>query len=153
MHFGPISPQPYRKLRLEIHAVTVGLEPKGRRAMQRPGWMYQVGVDEPAGSLTAGAWCWASGLGKHSQELPLLPHLFVSLQLPEPLLQEGNGGVVDCVLVLLPPHGINQTHNEIDVCGFLKGSVGDGCVFIGNGCCPLAFILCVLVPSDWLWMM
>lgn len=45
------------------------------------------------------------GGGEHSEQLPFLPHLLHPLQLSEPLLQEGDGGVEDgCVGAILPAH-------------------------------------------------
>ena len=50
------------------------------------------------------------GIGKHSEELPLLSYFFDPLQLPEPLLQESNGGRMEACRIIgfadaVFPHG------------------------------------------------
>lgn len=71
------------------------------RAMERSGREDQVRVEERLQPRRlAGV-----GVGEHSEKLPLLPHLLHPLQLSEPLLQEGDGGVEDCwVGAILPAH-------------------------------------------------
>jgi hypothetical protein len=64
----------------------------------RPAWAQQLRVEEPLDRRLPPS-CW----DKHLEE-PLLPLLPDPLELPEPLLQQSDGGEGQAALIALQPH-------------------------------------------------
>lgn len=97
------------------------------RVPQRPARIQQVRVEEPLdGRLPRGGG--GCGAGGERVEKPLLPLLPDPLQLPEPLLQQGDGGEHHLAVAALHPH---------DDCEELTQ--------LRNSAAPLSFSLCVTV--------
>lgn len=91
---------------------------QGSGATQRPAWIQQLRVEEPSNLRLR--WSSSSSGGSYGVtadavrevgfaraeylEKPHLPLLLDSFQLPEPLLQQRDGGEHHCAFVALHPH-------------------------------------------------
>lgn len=93
---------------------------QGSGATQRPAWIQQLRVEEPSNRLLRWSSSSSSSDGVTADadtvrevgcvargeylEKPHLPLLLDPLQLPEPLLQQRDGGEHHCAFVALHPH-------------------------------------------------